>query len=41
MPLASPPGRAEVVYELGRINASSRVADRATIAALGWRGGTS
>ena len=39
MPLASPPGRPEVVYGFGRIDASGRVADRATIAALGWRGG--
>ena len=39
MPLASPPGRPAVVYGFGRIDASGRVADRATIAALGWRGG--
>ncbi len=39
MPLASPPGRPEVVYGFGRIDTSGRVADRATIAALGWRGG--
>ncbi len=39
MPLASPPGRPEVVYGFGRIDASGRVADRVTIAALGWRGG--
>jgi len=39
MPLASPPGRADVVYGFGRIDASGRVADRATTAALGWRGG--
>jgi hypothetical protein len=39
MPLASPPGRADVVYGFGRIDASGRVADRATIAALGWRPG--
>src|SRR5437016_5495905 len=39
MPLASPPGRPGVVYGLGRIDASGRVADRATITALGWRGG--
>jgi hypothetical protein len=37
--LASPPGRPEVVYGFGRIDASGRVADRAAIAALGWRGG--
>jgi hypothetical protein len=28
-----------VVYGFGRIDASGRVADRATIAALGWSGG--
>ena len=39
LPLASPPGRPEVVYGFGQIDASGRVADRATIAALGWRGG--
>ena len=39
MPLASSPGRPDVVYGFGRIDASGRVADRVTIAALGWRGG--
>jgi hypothetical protein len=39
MPLARPPGRPDVVYGFGRIDASGRVADRTTIAALGWRGG--
>ncbi len=39
VPLASPPGRPDVVYGFGRIDASGRVADRATIAALGRRGG--
>jgi len=39
MPLASPPGRPDVVYGFGRIDASGRVADRVTTAALGWRGG--
>src|SRR5260370_27801048 len=39
MRLASPPGRPGVVYGFGRIDASGRVADRVTIAALGWRGG--
>ncbi len=39
MPLAGPPGRPVVVYGFGRIDASGRVADRVTIAALGWRGG--
>jgi hypothetical protein len=38
MPLASPPGRPEVVYGFGRIDASGRVTDRATIAALGGAG---
>jgi hypothetical protein len=28
-----------MVYGFGRIDASGQVADRATIAALGWRGG--
>ncbi len=31
--------RPDVVYGFGRIDASGRVADRVTIAALGWRGG--
>src|SRR6266700_1694622 len=36
----SRPGpRPDVVYGFGRIDASGRVAARATIAALGWRGG--
>jgi len=39
IPLASPPGRLDVAYGFGRIDASGRVADRVTIAALGWRGG--
>ena len=39
IPLASPPGRPDVVYGFGRIDASGRVADRVIIAALGWRGG--
>jgi hypothetical protein len=39
MPLASPPGRPDVIYGFGRIDASGRVADRVTIAALGWRDG--
>jgi hypothetical protein len=37
--LANPPGRPDVVYGFGRIDASGRVADRATMSALGWRGG--
>ena len=39
MPLANPPGRQDVLYGFGLIDASGRVADLATIAALGWRGG--
>jgi hypothetical protein len=43
LPLASPLRAAarisDVVYGLGRIDASGRVADRAVTAALGWRGG--
>ena len=39
MPLTSPPGGPDVVYGFGRIDASGRVADRATIAALGLRPG--
>jgi hypothetical protein len=39
LPLACPPGRPDVVYRLGRIDASGRVADQVIISALGWRGG--
>ena len=39
VPLASLPGRPDVVYGCGRIDASGRVADQVTIAALGWRSG--
>ena len=39
MLLAGPLGPPHVVYGFGRIDASGRVADRAIIAALGWRGG--
>ena len=39
MPLASPPDRPKVVYGFGRIDASGRVADRRTMAALGWPDG--
>lgn len=39
VPLASPPARPDVVYSCGRIDASGRVADRLTMAALGWCGG--
>ena len=42
--LAASPGQvpvltADVVYGLGRIDASGRVADRTVTCALGWRGG--
>jgi len=39
MPLASPPDLPDAIYGFGRIDASGRVADRITIAALGWQGG--
>jgi hypothetical protein len=39
LPLAQPLARTDVVYGLGRIDASGRVADRAVTAALGWSGG--
>jgi hypothetical protein len=39
LPLARPPDRPDVVYGFGRIDASGRIADRAIISALGWRGG--
>ena len=43
LPLARPepvpPAPADVVYGIGRIDASGRIADRAVISALGWRGG--
>jgi hypothetical protein len=41
-PVIPPAGRerCDVVYGLGRIDASGRVADRAIISALGWRAGT-
>ncbi len=38
-PVPVPPAPEDVVYGLGRIDASGRIADRAVIAALGWRGG--
>ena len=37
--IGQPAGRPDVVYGFGQIDASGRVADRVTIAALGWRGG--
>ena len=44
LPLAAPPElapalAADVVYGLGRIDASGRVADRTVTRALGWHGG--
>ena len=44
LPLAAPPElapalAADVVYGLGRIDTSGRVADRTVTRALGWRGG--
>jgi hypothetical protein len=39
MPLASPPGRPDVVYGFGRIDASGRVADRTITNALRRRCG--
>ena len=39
LPLAITPGWGDVVYGIGRIDASGRVADRAITSALGWRGG--
>ena len=41
LPLALPvpPAPADVVYGIGRIDASGRIADRAVTSALGWLGG--
>src|ERR1017187_1932985 len=43
LPLASPPPAAQapegVIYGMGRIDASGRVADRAITSVLGWHGG--
>lgn len=43
LPLARPPlvppAPADVVYGIGRLDASGRITDRAVISALGWRGG--
>lgn len=43
LPLARPEpvpsAPADVVYGIGRIDASGRIADRAVTSALGWRGG--
>ena len=38
-PVSVPPAPRDVVYGIGRIDASGRIADRAVICALGWRGG--
>ena len=38
-PVPVPPTPADVVYGIGRIDASGRIADRAVTSALGWRGG--
>jgi hypothetical protein len=36
---AAPQPPEDVVYGIGRIDASGRIADRAVISALGWQGG--
>ncbi len=38
-PVPVPSAPEDVVYGIGRIDASGRIADRAVITALGWRGG--
>jgi hypothetical protein len=38
-PVPVPAAPEEVVYGIGRIDASGRIADRAVISALGWAGG--
>ncbi len=38
-PPGSPPAPGDVVYGIGRIDASGRVTDRAVARVLGWRGG--
>lgn len=38
-PVPAPPAPEDVVYGIGRIDASGRIADRAVTSALGWRGG--
>jgi hypothetical protein len=38
-PVPVPPAPEGVVYGIGRIDASGRIADRAVTSALGWRGG--
>jgi hypothetical protein len=38
-PVPAPPAPEDVVYGIGRIDSSGRIADRAVTTALGWRGG--
>ena len=38
-PVPGPTAPEDVVYGIGRIDASGRIADRAVTTALGWRGG--
>jgi len=38
-PVPAPAAPEDVVYGIGRIDASGRIADRAVISALGWAGG--
>ena len=38
-PVPVPSAPEDVVYGIGRIDASGRIADRAVTSALGWRGG--
>jgi len=38
-PVPAPSVPEDVVYGIGRIDVSGRIADRAVISALGWRGG--
>jgi hypothetical protein len=38
-PVPAPPAPEDVVYGIGRIDSSGRIADRTVTTALGWRGG--
>jgi hypothetical protein len=38
-PVPAPPTPEDVVYGIGRIDSSGRIADRTVTTALGWRGG--
>jgi len=38
-PVPTPPAPEDVVYGIGRIDSSGRIADRAVTTALGWSGG--